>query len=61
MYRVTSNDPSDFEEALQVVYLSEGHGNQKKRFKQRPPHHAGISIVIDLGQKRELLKLATSI
>ena len=47
MYTVTLNDPSDFKKALQVVDLSEGHSNQQKRFEQRPPHHAGICIVID--------------
>lgn len=41
------NDSLDFEEPLEIVDLSKGHGNEEKWLKYWPPDNARVSVVID--------------
>lgn len=41
------DDAFDFKEPLEVVDLAEGHSHEEKGFKNSPPHHTRVSVVID--------------
>ena len=41
----------DFKEPLEVVDLAKCHCHEQEGLKHSPPHHAGISVVIDCSKK----------
>ena len=41
------NDTFDFKEPLEIVDLSEGHCDEEKRLKHRPPDNPRIGVIID--------------
>lgn len=42
-----SHDPSDLEEALEVVDLADGHGDQHQSLEEGPQHDARVRALVD--------------
>lgn len=41
------NNPPDFKKSLQVVDLSQCHGNKNKSFEEGPKDHSAVCVVVD--------------
>lgn len=48
---VALHDSSHFKKSLQVVNLSERHGDQDQRLKEGPQDHPAVRVVVDCGGK----------
>ena len=44
---VVSHHSPHFKESLEIVDLTQGHGHQHQRFKERPHDHSAVGVLVD--------------
>lgn len=48
------HDSPYFEKSLQVVNLSEGHGDEHQGFEEGPQHHSAVGVVVNYGRREKM-------